>query len=84
MKLFRPCLPLFLLLTASLRAAEAPPAYEAAAKYLESCKGDAMLVYLDGKLVFERYLNGYTAGGLREPPARRGGGGAGGRAADPG
>lgn len=33
--------------------------FDAAAKYLESKNGHAMLVYLDGRLVFERYLNGY-------------------------
>ncbi len=33
--------------------------FEAAASYLESKNGHAMLVYLDGRLVFERYLNGY-------------------------
>ena len=35
--------------------------YEAAADYLESVNGHAMLVYEDGKLVFERYLKGYQA-----------------------
>ena len=35
--------------------------YESAAKYLESTNGHAMLVYEDGKLVFERYLNGHKA-----------------------
>lgn len=35
--------------------------YEAAAKYLESVNGHAMLVYRDKELVFERYMNGYTA-----------------------
>lgn len=45
---------LFLISTASAD-------YESAAKYLESTNGHAMLVYEDGKLVFERYLNGHTA-----------------------
>jgi len=35
--------------------------YVPAAKYLESVNGHAMLVYEDGKLVFERYMNGHTA-----------------------
>jgi CubicO group peptidase (beta-lactamase class C family) len=38
-----------------------PADYEAAAKYLESVNGHAMLVYEDNKLVFERYMNGHTA-----------------------
>ncbi len=45
---------LFLISTASAD-------YESAAKYLESTNGHAMLVYEDGKLAFERYLNGHTA-----------------------
>jgi CubicO group peptidase (beta-lactamase class C family) len=35
-------------------------AFEAAANYLESKNGHAMLVYLDGQLVFERYFNDYV------------------------
>ncbi len=44
-------------------AAESPesPRYAAAAAYLESCNGHAMLVYERGELVFERYFNGHTA-----------------------
>lgn len=38
-----------------------PASYEAAAQYLESVNGHAMLVYEDGKLAFERYMNGHTA-----------------------
>jgi CubicO group peptidase (beta-lactamase class C family) len=49
---------LFFLLTASHAFAD----YESAAKYLESVNGHAMLVYQDHALVFERYMNGYTAG----------------------
>lgn len=36
-------------------------AHEAAARYLESVNGHAMLVYEDGRLVFERYFSGYQA-----------------------
>lgn len=37
------------------------PRYEAAAAYLDSCNGHAMLVYENGRLVFERHMNGHTA-----------------------
>ena len=48
-------------LTFAIHSAQGNPAYEAASKYLESVNGHAMLVYEDGKLVFERYMNGHTA-----------------------
>lgn len=44
-----------------LTQARGNPAYEAAASYLDSVNGHAMLVYEDGRLVFERYMNGHTA-----------------------
>lgn len=37
-------------------------AHAEAARYLESVNGHAMLVYEEGRLVFERYFNGYQAG----------------------
>lgn len=40
--------------------ADAAP-FESAAQYLESKNGHAMLVYLGGELIFERYLNDHTA-----------------------
>jgi CubicO group peptidase (beta-lactamase class C family) len=56
------CLLLFLALPFAL-AAETPNAssYEAAAAYLESCNGHALLVYERGRLVFERYFHGHSA-----------------------
>jgi CubicO group peptidase (beta-lactamase class C family) len=53
--MFRLLLPLWFV--TSIASAD----YEAASKYLEGVNGHAMLVYEDGKLVFERYLNGHTA-----------------------
>lgn len=44
-----------------LLATQAHAGYDAAAKYLESVNGHAMLVYRDDALVFERYMNGHTA-----------------------
>ena len=41
------------------RKATAEQRYAAAAAYLQSKNGHAMLVYEDGKLVYEKYLNGY-------------------------
>lgn len=57
----RRCL-LFLALPFAL-AAETPNAsrYEAAAAYLEACNGHALLVYEQGRLVFERYFHGHSA-----------------------
>lgn len=52
---------LLTLAAASMASTAANSRYEAAADYLESVNGHAMLVYEDGKLVFERYLNGYQA-----------------------
>lgn len=54
-------LPLALLGAFLTHIAHANPAHEAAAEYLQSVNGHAMLVYEDGKLVFERYMNGHTA-----------------------
>lgn len=45
----------------AIHAENGNPAYEAASKYLESVNGHAMLVYEDGQLVFERYMNGHAA-----------------------
>jgi CubicO group peptidase (beta-lactamase class C family) len=44
-----------------LGAEPASSAHEAAARYLESVNGHAMLVYEEGRLVFEKYFNGYQA-----------------------
>lgn len=41
-------------------------AFQAAADYLRSCNGHALLVYREGRLVFEDYFNGHT----REQPHR--------------
>lgn len=43
-----------------------PDAFQPAADYLRSCNGHALLVYRDGRLVFEEYLNGHH----REVPHR--------------
>lgn len=45
----------------AIHSAQGNPAYEAASQCLESVNGHAMLVYEDGKLVFERYMNGHAA-----------------------
>ena len=37
-----------------------PGPFQLAADYLRSCNGHALLVYRDGQLVFEEYLNGHT------------------------
>jgi len=36
-----------------------PGPFQSAADYLRSCNGHALLVYRDGQLVFEEYLNGH-------------------------
>lgn len=51
---------LVLPLTLAAQTPNAAP-YEAAARYLESCNGHALLVYERGRLVFERYFHGHTA-----------------------
>ncbi|MEQ2006347.1 MAG: serine hydrolase [Limisphaerales bacterium] len=43
-----------------------PRSFQPAADYLSSCGGHALLVYRDGRLLFEEYLNGHT----REQPHR--------------
>lgn len=43
-----------------------PSPFQPAADYLHSCNGHALLVYRDGQLVFEEYLNGHQ----REVPHR--------------
>lgn len=55
------CLLLVLVLPLTLAAQTPNAAYEAAASYLESCNGHALLVYEQGRLVFERYFHGHTA-----------------------
>lgn len=47
-------------------AGPAGSAFQAAADYLRSCNGHALLVYREGRLVFEDYFNGHT----REQPHR--------------
>ena len=37
-----------------------PSPFQPAADYLRACNGHALLVYRDGQLVFEEYLNGHT------------------------
>lgn len=43
-----------------------PSAFQPAAEYLRSCNGHALLVYRDGQLLFEQYLNGHQ----RDQPHR--------------
>ena len=43
-----------------------PSSFKPAADYLSTCNGHALLVYRDGQLVFEDYLNGYR----RDDPHR--------------
>ncbi len=43
-------------------AKSSPSPFQSAADYLRACNGHALLVYRDGRLVFEDYLNGHTRG----------------------
>lgn len=47
-------------------AGPAAHSFQAAADYLRSCNGHALLVYREGRLIFEDYFNGHT----REQPHR--------------
>ncbi|MFM8470414.1 MAG: serine hydrolase domain-containing protein [Limisphaerales bacterium] len=47
-------------------AQPAPGPFQPAADYLRSCNGHALLVYRDGELLFEEYLNGHR----RDDPHR--------------
>ncbi|MBI5801844.1 MAG: serine hydrolase [Verrucomicrobia bacterium] len=40
-----------------------PSSFQLAADYLRSCNGHALLIYRDGQLVFEDYLNGHMRDG---------------------